>query len=280
MKNSWRLLKLFFRPMLILSLGLHSLILAIPIPDFEESQIEEALLEEPKTIQVSRLPISPEPEAITVKPAAVEESPEETPETPKNESTSTEPPISVSDNPPEPEPEEPPPEPAPKPEPEEIPPAPEAPENLSAPAIEPPALEERLKDSLAYAYNPTGTTDEEATGEYTRWFTEILAEYNDLLPEKEDPIDILYRLGECLPQAPISASVGVIVDENEEIITITSGLVDNPHLLNSTGYSVLDEQAIEAVQNHTFPDKSGIKAYSFEVRVVDYDSEACNSNAS
>ncbi len=252
----------------------------IPIPDIEDPDPEDPLLETPETIQVAPLPVASAP----APDPGLEPEPQISESVPETESNPDPQPEELSPDPdPTPKPPAPLPDSPPASEPEDTPPADPSdpapsPELQSEPPPEPPTLQERLADPKSYLYNQTGTTEADGFGEIASWF-EVLVKYGD--PEKiyqsvEEPIELDYLLGECLVSPPVAASVGVIVDANEDIIDTSSENVGNPRLLRSTGYNILNVQAIESVKEYDFPDESEIQAYVLKVEAVGYDADACH----
>ncbi|PSN77916.1 hypothetical protein C8B47_19580 [filamentous cyanobacterium CCP4] len=71
-----------------------------------------------------------------------------------------------------------------------------------------------------------------------------------VLGQKLPPLQVPYPISTCLVPPPAEGLVGVIV-------SATGELVKEPVLLDSTGYTVLDEKALELVLQRTFEPQSG-----------------------
>ncbi|PSR16687.1 hypothetical protein C8255_16505, partial [filamentous cyanobacterium CCP3] len=92
-----------------------------------------------------------------------------------------------------------------------------------------------------------------------------------ILGQKLAPLQVPYSLGTCLVPPPAEGLVGVIV-------SATGELVKDPVLLDSTGYTVLDEKALELALQRNFEPESGAlpnpQAHWLPVQ-VQYDSANC-----
>ena len=95
-------------------------------------------------------------------------------------------------------------------------------------------LAERLGDVGAYQYNGQKGLDLlESLSAQEGWATP-----GQTLPSKADPLELLYQLGaECLNTAPVSGLLMAVVNPDQ---TFARG----PEVVGSTGYAILDEQAI------------------------------------
>jgi hypothetical protein len=67
-----------------------------------------------------------------------------------------------------------------------------------------------------------------------------------VLGSKLAPLQVVYPIGTCLVPPPAEGLVGVIVGANGQ-------LVKEPVLLDSTGYTVLDEKALELPRAYLRP---------------------------
>ncbi|MBT9312832.1 energy transducer TonB [Leptothoe kymatousa] len=253
-------------PLVLTSIGLHGLVLALPMPRLVEEEPEKTELVEPKVIQVVTLPkLATGPSDALPLPEPPEEAPLELPpEGPPTEVAIveeiivTEPEI-LEYLEPEPETE---PEPAVGQLPEE---------DNTLPPPEPPTLDDRIATRDSYS-NFDGTRM--GNGVTTNRLTEIFQQTGSFpLPLRalEGTLSsIVVPLQDCLPDQPGDA-VSVMVNVDAD-----GALMGDPQLLNSTGYEVLDAKALEMAQaadyapHHTPGEPKG---YTFNIK-VDY--EACN----
>ncbi|MFE4107979.1 hypothetical protein [Almyronema epifaneia] len=128
-------------------------------------------------------------------------------------------------------------------------------------------LEDKLKDIRFYSYSANWTTEGEATGRFSEWVAELSLNYGLFPTRLADPLVLPYEPTKCLSPEPVLASVGVIVDPAGQ-------LVEEPELLKSTGYDILNQKALVEAQKQSFPAGNAVKAYSLEVQ-VQYDATSC-----
>lgn len=220
----------------LISLGLHGLVLSLPVPDTDPPALDSlAEQSDPiEAIDVVRLPLAPIPAAElppTTTPASV-----------------VAPPV-VAKRPVQPVPSAP-----------DLPSSDPAPPILPAPPevfpeVSPEAtLEERLRDPAEYAYNREvkALIADEVNLHITvvpNWLeTEGQGLSDDEVPvmgTKQAPLQVAYLITSCLSPPPAEGLVGVIV-------TPSGQLAKAPLLLDSTGYTVLDDKALELAQGRTF----------------------------
>jgi hypothetical protein len=155
-----------------------------------------------------------------------------------------------------------------------------APAPLPAPPPPPPTLEERLRDPAAYAFNDEvkALIADEANFHMAvvpGWLereSQGLADADiPLLGTKLAPLQVVAPVNTCLNPLPAEGLVGVIVSPAGE-------LLKEPELLDSTGYSVLDEKALEMALTQTFEPfgSSGSNPYAHWVPIqVQYSAAAC-----
>ncbi|MEM9264870.1 MAG: hypothetical protein AAGA46_05050 [Cyanobacteria bacterium P01_F01_bin.13] len=260
----------FYRPKLnswvmalvLASIGLHGLVLALPMPNLEETLVEEPELINPEVIQVVTLP------KLATSPESVE--------------------------PPLPEPSEPPPL-------EELPPEPLAEEIIiAAPEIldeiepeldvseweddldiepeqpdiendsniediEEPTLDQRLASLDSYS-NYDGTRV--GNGAVTERLGEIVSQggmWPSPLRELEQTLSaITIPFNQCISEPP-GDSVSVMVEVGAD-----GTLIGEPTLLNSAGHSVIDEKVLEIARGADYGSHHPVgetKAYSFAVQI-------------
>ncbi|MGB3138081.1 MAG: hypothetical protein WBG38_13845 [Nodosilinea sp.] len=148
------------------------------------------------------------------------------------------------------------------------------------PELPPATLDDRLRDPAQYQFNQQAkslTADEISlyTNELSAWLeAESEGLSDDNAPElgtKLAPLQVVYPIATCLVPPPAEGLVGVI-------ISTTGQLVQDPILLDSTGYTVLDEKALEIALQRRFEPQTGSrpnpKAYWLPVQ-VQYNGSNC-----
>ncbi|MEO1353183.1 MAG: hypothetical protein AAFW84_31205 [Cyanobacteria bacterium J06635_15] len=149
--------------------------------------------------------------------------------------------------------------------------------------------------SLAYVYIPVDNTPAVIEKDIEDWINIIRIQANqpNLSPERiEEPLTIDYPLITCLTPPPESATLGILVDADGEVIpvetsdeemTITTAIApltgelslnNVAKVIKGTGYRGLDHRALEAVSEQEFEDGDEVKAYLYEVQ-VNYDADRC-----
>lgn len=250
--------------LVLLSLGLHGMLLGLPL-NKPDSPLPDSLAESTTVIDVVRLPSSQDAPTLAI-PEPSEPQP-------------VQPAAAIA-------PTAPPPEPVPPPEPNLPEPAPAAPEpvptDLLPAELPPQTLDERLRDPAAYAFNQRhksliADASNFYTGTVGVW---LAAEYegiadDDQLPlpgRKLPPLRVAYPLNTCLVPPPAEGVVGVIVN-------VAGQRIQEPVRLDSTGYTVLDEKALEMALEHDFPpwsedDLPNPRGYWLPIQ-VQYDGSTC-----
>lgn len=294
-------LKPLARPMLYLSLGLHGLLLLIPInvpepPEPDTASVPNSLDRvsianlapsapedetsapepSPEPAPAPETPTSPPPQAAAPAPAPSSSRPTPAPETsaPAPEAAEAPPPVT-----PTPEPAEPPPSEPSEPEPT----APSSDAGAADPVVPiegPPPPPEPLSSNSsangndAYEYNPNEVAQagDEDFGAFNLWHPWWETVSNSGNFEANVPgaktLSLPHTANVCLAEPPKVATLGVVVDETGEV-------VGDPDLLSGTGYAVLNDQAIELAKEYEFsPPDNTMEAYVFRV-AVDYDAENC-----
>ncbi|MEO0395366.1 MAG: hypothetical protein AAF243_05170 [Cyanobacteria bacterium P01_A01_bin.137] len=261
--------------LVLASLGLHGLVLALPMPDLAEPPPEPPELSDPDVIQVVTLPklaTAPEsPESPLPPPPEEEEEPP--PPSPEEEIVITDPEILAEVTPDIPD---------------EIPPEDNEPEPPTTPSGDGESgdttgqseLDKQLKERTNYSnfsQEKAGDSYREGgnnfNGAISEWMgRKIASDPNaykttrlESIEAELPPVESLACLGN-----PPSGWVSVIVQ-----VSATDGsLIGQPELLNSSGYEILDKKALEiaANANHSTyynPDDPA-PGYWFNVR-VNYD---------
>lgn len=151
----------------------------------------------------------------------------------------------------------------------------------------PVSLAASLEDlAEALIYDPEGTGDAIAQQKRQVWQVETGAQATAGRIENAEPIlvsDVVLAypvesaevlkgrsLTTCLDEEPHSAEIGLVFDKQGE-------LVGEPELIRSTGYKILNEEAIAlATLPENLPENPAAKAYLYDI-TVDYDNERCVS---
>jgi TonB family protein len=152
------------------------------------------------------------------------------------------------------------PEPEETPEPESSPVAAVPPEE-ETPEPDDPLLAEIQALREAIAYNPEGTSQEEATAALESWINTIPARYknngNSSLWQQQE-IELPLPELACRYQLQGRAIIGVLVNPEGEIIR-------EVNLIQSTGYAILNQAALEAVKNQSFEPTETSQLYLLKV---------------
>ncbi|MFZ4674369.1 MAG: hypothetical protein ACOYM4_01510 [Nodosilinea sp.] len=242
--------------LVLVSIALHGVLLGVPLPEAEPTPpAPTAELVDPATVAVVRLPPAPKPAAEPV--------PQPSPTVPLAQGTQPKqasPSPQASASPASPEPDR-------------------LPDRLPTPPP-PQTLDERLHDPAAYEFNQQakGLVADEVTLLTTvisDWLeTEAQGVSDSDVPElgrKLAPLQVTYPIATCLTPPPGEGLVGVIVSPTGE-------LVKDPVLLDSTGYDVLDDKALEMARQQTFAPATGSQpnpsAHWLPIE-VQYDTASC-----
>ncbi|MBD0337455.1 MAG: hypothetical protein ICV62_18365 [Cyanobacteria bacterium Co-bin13] len=132
-----------------------------------------------------------------------------------------------------------------------------------------PARRDLLDQLQALAYNATGTTSEEAAAARQAWIASAQAQSTVSNLDVAEPMEVpvAYEGRVCLSPEPVDGLIGVWVQPD-------GTLGDDPALIKSTGYRLLNEQAASAIAALDFPENQAPAAYEFTIK-VDYDSASC-----
>ncbi|MEM6424834.1 MAG: hypothetical protein AAF728_06715 [Cyanobacteria bacterium P01_D01_bin.128] len=257
-----RSLKPFLFPMLLLSIAAHGAVLFfVPIPEVqpEENVATEPLPEDAETIEVVRLPKPPQPqsEGRSESEEIPEAQPKQQPQPAPTQAAKAPTPLDS--------------------QPETQGRTDDRPDNsddsnysdtndqINGDDDREPTLAEKLEDIGYYQYSEAGTSQVEAIAYLGGWTDEL--KNAGLGYEKSDPenIKIPYLLTGCLNNPPSEyASLGVIVAASGDI-------EGEPEILGSTGYSLLDQFALEKIRTEfSFPNASERKAYLVGIEVENY----------
>lgn len=129
---------------------------------------------------------------------------------------------------------------------------PQSPEAESDPALQ--ALRQRAEELRALlTYNESGTTRGDAAAASQTWFDQMDDSWSRLLDESADAFDPQVEISAPFPieacfrslenaQAPV---IGARIGEDGKV-------VDDPAILRKSGYGILDQQALETVENYEF----------------------------
>lgn len=260
--NSW------VTPLVLASIGLHGLVLALPMPSLVEDVPETPESPDPDVIQVVTLPkLATAPESV--EPPIPEPPPDELP---PDEPPLEEPPVEeivITD-----------PEMLDQVEPEvvedefddiDIEDESDADSdtgdddsgNLEGGATSEPTLDQRLANIDSYGdYNEENAQRGYASSSYqklTDWSND-----NSASKLSNFSLSLEVPLMECLKAKPAnSAIVGITVDPD-------GNLVGDPELLGKTGYGVLDDQALTLAQAASYPGLGETQSYWIEIQVEKY----------
>ena len=229
----------------LLSLGLHGLVLSLPMPETAPSDLDP-LADQPdptEVIDVVRLPLASLPAAESS--PTTDPRPAVAPPPVANRPAQPVPSPASPPSPSTPKPDQPQ---APIPEPPEVPP--EAPLEVLPEAT----LDNRLLDPAQYVFNQQAKS---LVANEFNLHTAVVPDWleaegqglsNDEVPvmgTKLAPLPVAYPISSCLVPPPAEGLVGVIV-------TPAGQLAKAPILIDSTGYTVLDEKALELALDRTF----------------------------
>jgi TonB family protein len=143
----------------------------------------------------------------------------------------------------------------------------------------PQTLDERLHDPAAYEFNQQakGLVADEVTLLTTvisDWLEAAAQGVSDsdipVMGTKQAPLQVTYPIATCLTPPPAAGLVGVIVSPTGQLVSAV--------LLDSTGYTVLDDKALDMARRQTFPPTTGNlpnpSAHWLPIE-VQYDSASC-----
>ena len=241
--------------LVLVSIALHGVLLGVPLPEAEPTPpAPTAELVDPATVAVVRLPPAPKPAAEPV--------PQPSPTVPLAQGTQPKqasPSPQASASPASPEPDR-------------------LPDRLPTPPP-PQTLDERLHDPAAYEFNQQakGLVADEVTLLTTvisDWLEAAAQGVSDsdipVMGTKQAPLQVTYPIATCLTPPPAAGLVGVIVSPTGQLVSAV--------LLDSTGYTVLDDKALDMVRRQTFPPTTGNlpnpSAHWLPIE-VQYDSASC-----
>lgn len=241
-KFALKLVNNWVTPLVLVSIGLHGLVLVLPMPDLAKPPEPEPELPEPEVIQVVSLPkLATGPEE-SVEPPLPEPEPEEEPPPPEPEEIIEEE-LVLTD--PEVLNEA---EPLPEAEPQE-PTGPTNPTNGTTPDPNETELDKQLKQRESYADfsdAQTGSEYQENGSQFKAntlaWMVGKSLDFTQApihLQAIEDQLPSVPALA-CLDQNP-NSWVSVVV----QVSSADGSLIGEPETLNSSGYAVLNKKALE-----------------------------------
>ncbi|WP_155523469.1 hypothetical protein [Nodosilinea nodulosa] len=236
--------------LVLISIGMHGLLLGMPLPESTPetpSELPNRLTElnDPTAVVgVVRLPATPKPVAGAIRPAPppVARAPQAPSQKPPQTQTATPAPAAPI------APETP------------APPPPETVDLEPVPPEPPPAtLDDRLRDPAQYEFNGQAKSllnDEVSlyTNNLSTWLEQesqgLSEDDAPILGTKLAPLQVAYPIATCLVPPPSEGLVGVILSPSGQ-------LLKDPVLLDSTGYTVLDEKALETALQRSFAPQDG-----------------------
>ncbi|MDJ1176199.1 energy transducer TonB [Roseofilum capinflatum] len=142
-----------------------------------------------------------------------------------------------------------------------LPPEEETPEPEATPEPDDPLLAEIQALREAIAYNPEGTSDQEATAALESWFNNIPDRYkneDNTSGWKQKELNVPLPELACRSQLQGRATIGVLVNPEGEIIR-------EAKLIQSTGYAILNEAALQSVRSYAFEPTEIHQLYLIEV---------------
>ena len=129
-----------------------------------------------------------------------------------------------------------------------------------------------------YTYNPEGTSSEAALESYTGWLENAVqwlgADWDRQGKAKEVKLVGDYPRTACVRKLSGAAIVGVLVDEQGKVVEEP----EPPTLLQSSGYPIFNDRALQAAVNYEFEVTGKKQAYQV---LVEFDgNQACPNTAS
>lgn len=126
--------------------------------------------------------------------------------------------------------------------------------------------------SQRFSHNDATTTFDAYANKLKQWETQAQQETGipDLTAETDrSQLSITYQQRVCLRVQPGEARVGALVNPD-------GSQRQEPVLLRSSGYAILDQEAVALVKNHRFSPNDTIKAYTVPVKNrLDYGQQPC-----
>ena len=247
--NSW------VTSLVLASIGLHGLVLALPVPDLADPPPEPLEMADPEVIQVVTLPKLTRG-AESLEPSLPEPPTEPPPVEEPDELVLLEPELLDEIEPGELD------------EWDETPavenqPAGGEPGDLEDGSTAAPTLDQQLANIDSYGdYDGEQAGDVYASGKFNRWFNQNLAHAPQEL-DLDPPLTLPVPVSQCLDHKPKDIGIGVVVAAD-------GSLVNDPAPLGSSGYGVLDKKAIELAREATYPPSAKTEAYWIKVQIEDY----------
>jgi outer membrane biosynthesis protein TonB len=118
--------------------------------------------------------------------------------------------------------------------------------------------------------NSTGTTTEEANLAFGDWFYNQLGrEENDF---QEEEIPATYPPEACPLEIEPAAVYGIVVNSEAEV-------VDEPKLIQSSGFQLFNQKALEAIAAYEFENESDSDQVYLVTVKFDHTAESCQAPA-
>ncbi|MEO0349047.1 MAG: hypothetical protein AAF282_03240 [Cyanobacteria bacterium P01_A01_bin.15] len=247
--NSW------VTSLVLASIGLHGLVLALPVPDLADLPPEPLEMADPEVIQVVTLPKLTRG-AESLAPSLPEPPTEPPPVEEPDELVLLEPELLDEIEPGELD------------EWDETPAVENQPAGGESGDLEDgstaaPTLDQQLANIDSYGdYDGEQAGDVYASGKFNRWFNQNLAHAPQEL-DLDPPLTLPVPVSQCLDHKPKDIGIGVVVAAD-------GSLVNDPAPLGSSGYGVLDKKAIELAREATYPPSAKTEAYWIKVQIEDY----------
>ncbi|MBD2114206.1 MULTISPECIES: TonB family protein [Cyanophyceae] len=138
----------------------------------------------------------------------------------------------------------------------------------------PQAKVDRAAESIQnrFVFNAAAVTNDAFNANQSTWVSTLRQETGqaELSPEiNRSEFSTVYPQRVCLADSPGEINVGAVVNPD-------GSWRDEPALLRSSGYGILDRKALQEIQRHRFEPAEGIKAYVLTIDTsVDYGDRPC-----
>lgn len=120
-----------------------------------------------------------------------------------------------------------------------------------------------------YTYNAAGTTVGDANVAFADWFYQTLSKQDEDYDKlQQAKITLSYPRVACPLKQTRSAVIGVVVDADNKIVA-------DPKIIQSSGYALFNQEALKAVQAHTFENTTGAEQPYLMTVTFEYSEEVC-----